>query len=124
MADSDFSFSEEDAIAYLKSRPDILARINRDNETDLDAGVNIIDATGSIVAKARDEARRLVAANKSLIDTAASNMLHWQELHHATLGFLACTDLTSFAQMIDEELPLIFSLAGARLLKMKNLSQP
>ncbi len=116
MADSDFSFSEEDAIAYLKSRPDILARINRDNETDLDAGVNIIDATGSIVAKARDEARRLVAANKSLIDTAASNMLHWQELHHATLGFLACTDLTSFAQMIDEELPLIFSLAGARLL--------
>ena len=116
MADSDFSFSEEDAIAYLKSRPDILARITRDNKTDLDAGVNIIDATGSIAAKARKEARRLKAANKSLMNAAASNMLHWQELHHATLGFLACTDLAGFAQMIDEELPVIFSLAGARLL--------
>ncbi len=116
MADSDFSFSEEDAIAYLKSRPDILARITRDNKADLDAGANIIDATGSIAAKARNEARKLEAANKSLMDAAASNMLHWQELHHATLGFLACTDLAGFAQMIDEELPVIFSLAGARLL--------
>ena len=116
MADSDFLFSEEDAIAYLKSRPDILAKITLENKTALDTGVNIIDATGSIAARARNEARRLAAANKSLIDAAASNMLHWQELHHATLGFLACTDLAGFAQMIDEELPVIFSLAGARLL--------
>ena len=63
-----------------------------------------------------EQKRQLSQANQSLLDAAATNMLHWQALHHATLGFLACNDLVSFAQMIDEELPLIFGLAGARLL--------
>jgi len=75
----------------------------------------LIDATGRIAAQARKEARRLSKANKSLIEAASVNMAHWQALHHATLGFLACTDLAAFGQMVDEELPIIFSLAGARL---------
>lgn len=119
MADTDFSFSEEDVIAYLKARPDILEKLSKEDEKTNsvnNAGATIVDLTGTIAAKARTEARRLAARNQSLMDAAASNMLHWQELHHATLGFLACTNLTGFAHMVDEELPIIFSLAGARLI--------
>ena len=77
---------------------------------------NIIDLNGKLAARARAEARNLRKAHQELLDLAAENMLHWQQLHHATLGFLACTDLASFGQMIDEELPVIFGLSGARLL--------
>ena len=82
------------------------------------------DATGKIPANDREEARRLSQANQSLLDAAATNILHWQALHHATLGFLACNDLTSFAQMLDEELPIIFGLAGARLLMPEQSAIP
>jgi uncharacterized protein YigA (DUF484 family) len=105
---------EKDVLNFIESRPDFL-------ETHFGQGgsasnPNLIDATGKIAANAREEARRLSQANQSLLDAAATNILHWQALHHATLGFLACNDLTSFAQMLDEELPIIFGLAGARLL--------
>ena len=116
MADTDFSFSEEDVIAYLKARPNLLEKLNKEAKDSNSDGATVVDLTGMIAAKARTEARRLAARNQSLLDAAASNMLHWQELHHATLGFLACTNLTGFAQMVDEELPIIFSLAGARLI--------
>lgn len=76
----------------------------------------IIDVTGKLAARAQAEARNLRKAHQQLLDLAAENMLHWQQLHHATLGFLACTDLTSFGQMVDEELPVIFGLSGARLI--------
>ncbi len=76
----------------------------------------IIDVTGKLAENARAEARNLRKAHRQLLDLAAENMLHWQQLHHATLGFLACTSLASFAQMLDEELPLIFGLSGARLI--------
>ena len=76
----------------------------------------VIDVTGKLAARAQAEARNLRKAHQQLLDLAAENMLHWQQLHHATLGFLACTDLNSFGQMIDEELPVIFGLSGARLI--------
>ena len=116
MADTDFSFSEEDVIAYLKARPNLLEKLNKEAKDSSSGSATVVDLTGMIAAKARTEARRLAARNQLLMDAAASNMLHWQELHHATLGFLACTNLTGFAQMVDEELPIIFSLAGARLI--------
>ena len=116
MADTDFSFSEEDVIAYLNARPNLLEKLNKEAKDSGSDGATVVDLTGMIAAKARTEARRLAARNQLLMDAAASNMLHWQELHHATLGFLACTNLTGFAQMVDEELPIIFSLAGARLI--------
>jgi len=105
---------DEEVLSFLRSRPEFL-------ETHFGKGLkkpsaNLIDATGRLAANAREEARRLSEANQSLLDAAATNMLHWQALHHATLGFLACNDLDSFAQMIDEELPVIFGLAGARLI--------
>lgn len=76
---------------------------------------NVINLTGKLAARARAEARNLREAHQELLDLAAENMLHWQQLHHATLGFLACSDLISFGQMVDEELPVIFGLSGARL---------
>ena len=109
--------TDDEILAYLEGRPDLLSLILKANAAQRNAtDMGIFDATGKIAANARAEARRLSQANQSLLDAAATNMLHWQALHHATLGFLACNDLVSFAQMIDEELPLIFGLAGARLL--------
>ncbi|MEC7208962.1 MAG: hypothetical protein VXW11_07770, partial [Pseudomonadota bacterium] len=109
--------SDEQILAYLEERPDLIASFLEATPTQAPASdIRLFDATGKIAANARAEARRLSKANQSLLDAAATNMLHWQALHHATLGFLACNDLVSFAQMIDEELPVIFGLAGARLL--------
>jgi len=109
--------SDEQILAYLAERPDLIASYLEASSAEAPASdIRLFDATGKIAANARAEARRLSKANQSLLDAAATNMLHWQALHHATLGFLACNDLISFAQMIDEELPVIFGLAGARLL--------
>lgn len=108
--------SDEQILAFLDERPDLIARYLEANSAEATpSDIRLFDATGKIAANARAEARRLSKANQSLLDAAATNMLHWQALHHATLGFLACNDLVSFAQMIDEELPVIFGLAGARL---------
>jgi len=106
--------SADAVIAYIRAHPGFLSE--NFGLAEMSASPNLIDATGRLAATAREEARRLSEANQSLLDAAATNMLHWQALHHATLGFLACNDLGSFAQMIDEELPVIFGLAGARLL--------
>ena len=105
---------EKDVLSFIESRPDFLD--THFGEGRKGSSPNLIDVTGKIAANAREDARRLSRANQSLLDAAATNMLHWQALHHATLGFLACNDLISFAQMLDEELPVIFGLAGARLL--------
>ena len=106
--------NEKDVLNFIQSRPDFLE--THFGLTAKNQPANLIDVTGKIAANAREEARRLSKANQYLLDAAATNMLHWQALHHATLGFLACNDLTSFAQMLDEELPVIFGLSGARLL--------
>ncbi len=102
--------TEQQVLDYLEDNPSFL-------EEHFPAhSKKLVDATGRIAAQARTEARRLSEVNKSLIEAATVNMSHWQALHHATLGFLACTDIHAFGQMVDEELPVIFSLAGARLL--------
>lgn len=108
---------EEDVLRFIRARPDFLKTYFDQQKPGQNP--NLIDATGRLAANAREEARRLSKANQSLLDAAATNMLHWQALHHATLGFLACNDLVSFAQMVEEELPVIFGLAGARLLMPK-----
>ncbi len=113
---------EKDVLSFIESRPDFLD--THFGEGGKGVSPNLIDVTGKIAANAREDARRLSRANQSLLDAAATNMLHWQALHHATLGFLACNDLTSFAQMLDEELPVIFGLAGARLLMPEEVAIP
>ena len=116
------TLNDEAVLGYLLSHPDFLDRYKdqlAEHLKALPAGKssnNVIDVTDKIASRARAEARKAKAENQSLITVAAENMLHWQEMHLATLGFLACNNLHSFAQMVDEELPLIFGLAGSRLI--------
>jgi len=58
---------------------------------------NIVDLSPALAARARDEARRLGLAHKSLLHVAAENMVSWKRLHHATLALLASTDLAGYA---------------------------
>ena len=106
-------------IAYLASHPDALIRhqqILRAKGVKFPPALpNVIDVTSKIAHKARLEARKATETNQTLLTVAAENMLHWQDLHLATLGFLACNDLNGFAQMIHDELPLIFGLAHCQL---------
>lgn len=112
-------FDEQQILDWLADHPDFLERhgdqLGWPGLPKAEPAGNIVDLTRRIAARARAEARKMQQTNQSLLHLAAENMLHWQQLHHATLGFLACTDLGSFAQMVDEELPVIFGLAGARL---------
>ena len=116
------TLNDEAVLGYLLRHPDFLTK-HKDKLADhinalpaVNASNNVIDVTDKIASRAREEARKAKAENQSLITVAAENMLHWQEMHLATLGFLACNNLHSFAQMVDEELPLIFGLAGSRLI--------
>ena len=108
-------------IDYLASHPDFLVR----HKSELVAkGVtipavahqeNVIHITSKIAENARREARAATKAKQSLMSVAAENMLHWQDLHLATLGLLACQDLQGLAQMVRDELPLIFGLVSCDL---------
>lgn len=108
-------------LQYLSDHPDFLirhARALREAGISLpeaSARPNVIDVTSKIASKARMEARQATQTTQTMLTVAAENMLHWQELHLATLGFLACNELTGFAQMVQEELPLIFGLASSHL---------
>jgi uncharacterized protein YigA (DUF484 family) len=91
----------------------------KNNSVELDTpqtDTNIIDVTGKIAKRAREEARILSQTNLSLIDVAEDNSKRWQRLHDVSIGFMKCTDLEQFSCMLDEKLPEIFKLAGARLL--------
>ena len=109
-------------LQYLSDHPDFLVRHQDSLRAkgitipDVTSPPNVIDVTSKIADKARQEARKAAKTNHKLLTVAAENMLHWQELHLATLGFLACNELTGFAQMVHEELPLIFGLESAHLI--------
>lgn len=116
------SVTKDDVLSFLAAHPNFLSE-NQGflREHQISLGVpsstdNVINVTDRIAQRARDDARKAEAETHSLLSVAAENMLHWQELHLATLGFLACNNLQGFAQMVDEELPLIFGLAGSRLI--------
>lgn len=116
------SVTKDDVLSFLAAHPNFLSENQRFlREHQISLGVpsstdNVINVTDRIAQRARDDARKAEAETHSLLSVAAENMLHWQELHLATLGFLACNNLQGFAQMVDEELPLIFGLAGSRLI--------
>ena len=117
-------------LAYLADHPDFLVthqaalRASGLQFPDVTSRPNVIDVTSKIASKARQEARCATKTNQTLLTVAAENMLHWQELHLATLGFLACNELTGFAQMVQEELPLIFGLASAHLIMARRDAIP
>lgn len=125
---SDNTLNEELVSAFLDSNQAFLERYlakqskgfsTKNNSVELDApqtDTNIIDVTGKIAKRAREEARILSQTNLSLIDVAEDNSKRWQRLHDVSIGFMKCTDLEQFSCMLDEKLPEIFKLAGARLL--------
>ena len=125
---SDNTLNEELVSAFLDSNQAFLERYlakqskgfsTKNNSVELDTpqtDTNIIDVTGKIAKRAREEARILSQTNLSLIDVAEDNSKRWQRLHDVSIGFMKCTDLEQFSCMLDEKLPKIFKLAGARLL--------
>jgi uncharacterized protein YigA (DUF484 family) len=125
---SDNTLNEELVSAFLDSNQAFMERYlakqskgfsTKNNSVELDTpqtDTNIIDVTGKIAKRAREEARILSQTNLSLIDVAEDNSKRWQRLHDVSIGFMKCTDLEQFSCMLDEKLPEIFKLAGARLL--------
>ena len=127
---SDSTLNEELVSAFLDSNQAFLDQYlaeqskgfsNNNNHDSVELGTpqsdtNIIDVTGKIAKHAREEARILLRKNLSLIDVAEDNSKRWQRLHDVSIGFMRCTDLEQFSCMLDEKLPEIFKLAGARLL--------
>lgn len=125
---SDNTLNEELVSAFLDSNQAFMERYlakqskgfsTKNNSVELDTpqtDTNIIDVTGKIAKRAIEEARILSQTNLSLIDVAEDNSKRWQRLHDVSIGFMKCTDLEQFSCMLDEKLPKIFKLAGARLL--------
>ena len=125
---SDNTLNEELVSAFLDSNQAFLERYlakqskgfsTKNNSVELDTpqtDTNIIDVTGKIAKRAREEERILSQTNLSLIDVAEDNSKRWQRLHDVSIGFMKCTDLEQFSCMLDEKLPEVFKLAGARLL--------
>ena len=125
---SDNTINEELVSAFLDSNQAFLEQYlakqskgfsNKNNCVELDTpqkDTNIIDVTGKIAKRAREEARILLQTNLSLVDVAEDNSKRWQRLHDVSIGFMRCTGLEQFSCMLDEKLPEIFNLAGARLL--------
>ena len=113
--DSNQAFLEQ----YLAKQSKGFSNKNNDDSVELNTpqtDTNIIDVTGKIAKRAREEARILSQTNLSLVDVAEDNSKRWQRLHDASIGFMRCTGLEQFSCMLDEKLPEIFKLAGARLL--------
>ena len=85
-------------------------------------GKNIIDVTTKIANRARQEARNLSQRNLSLINVAEDNTERWQRLLMVSVGFIGVRNLKQFSEMLDEKLPVIFRLAGARLIMPKEVA--
>ena len=91
------AMSVEDVVAYITAhpeclayKPDLLAKCLEAAKSVSDYHAhdqaNVVDLSPALAARARDEARRVGLAHKSLLHVAAENMVSWQRLHHATLG--------------------------------------
>jgi uncharacterized protein YigA (DUF484 family) len=137
MAKDKSPFSQQDVVAYITAHPDCLAHhpellaqclaAAKSVDADTDPGqfnpdmvnpdmANIVDLSPALAARARDEARRLGLAHKSLLHVAAENMVSWKRLHHATLALLASTDLVGLCHVISAEFPTIFDLQKSLLI--------
>ncbi len=125
MAKDKSPFSQQTVVAYITAHPECLANHPELLAQCLAAArtvgsvtdtANIVDLSPALAARARDEARRLGQAQKSLLHVAAENMVSWKRLHHATLALLASTDLTGLCHVISAEFPTIFDLQKSKLI--------
>ena len=94
------SLSKADIVKYLTEHPDCLterpdvlekcfAATKSKTATTLLDNPKIVNLGPTLAKRARNEARRLSLANKSLLHVASENIVSWRRLHHATLGLLA-----------------------------------
>ena len=127
MTNGKSAISAEDVVAYITAHPDCLAHhpdllaqcldaaksVSGDNAHDQ---ANIVDLSPALAARARDEARQVGLAHKSLLHVAAENMVTWRRLHHATLGLLASVDLAELCHVISAEFPVIFDVEKSALI--------
>ena len=120
------AISVEDVVAYITAHPECLAyhsdllaqcleAAKSVSAADAHDRANIVDLSPVLAARARDEARRVGLAHKSLLHVAAENMVSWRRLHHATLGLLACNDLVGLCHVISTEFPVIFDVEKSAL---------
>ena len=127
MSEDKSAISAEDVVAYITAHPDCLAHhpdllarcldatksVSGDKTRD---HTNIVDLSPALAVRARDEARRVGLAHKSLLHVAAENMISWRRLHHATLGLLASSDLAGLCHVISSEFPIIFDVEKSALI--------
>ena len=127
MTEDKLAISAEDVVAYITAHPDCLAHHPDLLAQCLDAAksvsgnkaqgqANVVDLSPALAARARDEARQIGLAHKSLLHVAAENMVSWRRLHHATLGLLASTDLAGLCHVISAEFPIIFDVKASALI--------
>ena len=119
MAKHKSPFSEQEVVEYIAAHPNCLANhpeilaqcfaaakpknLGTDQE-------KIVDLSPALAARARNEARRLRLAHKSLLSVAAENMVSWKRLHYATLALLTSTNLSELCHVISDEFPAIFDV--------------
>ena len=127
MTEDKSAISAEDVVDYVTAHPDCLAHhpdllaqcldatksVSGDKTQD---HTNIVDLSPALVVRARDEARRVGLAHKSLLHVAAENMISWRRLHHATLGLLASSDLAGLCHVVSAEFPIIFDVEKSALI--------
>ena len=129
------AISDKDVVAYIAEHPEVLAHhpdllaqcLNAANFVSDDNAIdqaNIVDLSPALAARARDEARRVGLAHKSLLQMAAENMVSWRRLHHATLGLLTSTDLAGLCHVISSEFPVIFDVKKSALIIASETSPP
>ena len=127
MTEDKLAISAEDVVAFLTAHPDCLAHYPDLLAQCLDAAksvpghkakdqANVVDLSPALAARARDEARRVGLAHKSLLHVAAENMVSWRRLHHATLGLLTSVDLAGLCNVISTEFPVIFDVEKSALI--------
>ena len=127
MTEDEIAISAEDVVAYITAHPECLAQHPDLLAQCLDAAksvsddkaqdqANIVDLSPALAARARDEARRVGLAHKSLLHVAAENIVSWRRLHHATLALLASADLAGLCNVISAEFPVIFDVEKSALI--------
>ena len=127
MTEDGLAISAEDVVAYITAHPGCLAHYPDLLAQCLDAAksvsgdkaldqANIVDLSPALAARARDEARRVGLAHKSLLHVATENMISWRRLHHATLALLASPNLAGLFNVISAEFPIIFDVEKSALI--------
>lgn len=127
MTEDKLAISAEDVVAYITAHPhflthhpDLLAQcLNAAKSVSDDKAqdqANIVDLSPALAARARNEARQVGLAHRSLLHVAAENMVSWRRLHHATLGLLASAGLTGLCNVISTEFPIIFDVEKSALI--------